>query len=104
MSRKHPEPNFETLEEEVSLAIDRHVELMNKYPGLTVSSLFQLVDHYRIKHNIGIDEISNEGGGLWLIYMAERERVAALGVDSPENLERATEKAQMLPEHLKRRP
>lgn len=97
-------PSFETLEEEFSIVVARHNELLSQYPALTVSQLYQLVDHYRIKHNVEIDEIRDEGAGLWMIVMEDGTRAAALGVDGPENLERATSMAEMLPREIARRP
>lgn len=97
-------PTFETLEQELDVVVKRHIELFHDFPGLTASTLFQLVDHYRIKYGVEIDEVSDEGDGLFMIYMNDGERAAALGVDGPDNLERATSLATMLPEEIKRGP
>lgn len=97
-------PSFETLEEEMDLVLARHNELFSMDAALTVSQLFQLVDHYRLKHNVEIDEIRDEGDGLFMMIMQDGTRAAALGVDGPENLERATSMAEMLPREVARKP
>lgn len=81
-------PTFETLKGEFELVIARHNELASASPPYFASVVYHLADMVRAKHHIPIDDVVDQGDGLWLVHLGnEGDFVAGLGiVDQPDRV------------------
>lgn len=75
------EPTFQTLREEYEVVVARHNELLTpELKAYFVSQLYQMADYIRAKHRIPIDDVVDEGDGLWLIHLDDGDVVAGIGI------------------------
>ena len=84
--REYDSPH-EKLRSEFEILMGQNNTVLREMPAYTISQLFQLVDAYRRKHGVGLDEVREEDDGVYLLMLTNGEVsdeiASAVGIDDP---------------------
>lgn len=78
---------YEKLRQEFEILMGMNNEPLTELPAYTIAQLYQLVDAYRRKHDVAIEEVRQEDNGVYLVMLGGGEITAAIGIDDPAQVE-----------------